>query len=97
MVCRVCENAYTRQNQPSLALTEGEDDETHFSGPPRRWGRPEWSGKAVVCRVRKNACTRQTQPSLALTEDEDDEAHFSGLPRRWGGFEWCVASSSSRG
>jgi len=41
MVCRVCENACTRQNHPCLALREGEEDEVHFSGPPRRRGGPE--------------------------------------------------------
>jgi len=37
-------------HEPSLALTEGEDDRTHFSGPPRRWGVPEWSATTRVSR-----------------------------------------------
>jgi len=84
----VCESACPRRNRPSLALTEGEDDHTHYLGPPRRWIGPEWSAKAMVCRECENACTLQNQPSVALTEGEDEEAHFSGPPRRWGGSEW---------
>jgi len=87
MVCLVCENACPRRNRPSLALTEGGDDHTNYSGPPRRWGRPVWSEKAMICRVCKSAYTQQDQPSFALTEGEDDETPFSGPPRRWGGPE----------
>jgi len=42
MICGVSENACPRRIQPPLALTKSGDDETHFSGPPRRWGGPEW-------------------------------------------------------
>ena len=63
--------------QPSLALTEGGDDHTHYSGPPGRWGGPEWSAKTLVCRVCEKACTHPIQPSLALTEVGDDHSYYS--------------------
>jgi len=84
MICRVCENACPRRNQPSFALTEGEDVETHFSGQPTRWGGPEWSAKAMVFLVCENTCPFRNRPSLALTEGRDDKTHYSGPPRRWG-------------
>jgi len=90
MDCLVCENASPRQNRPSLALTEGVDDHTHYSGPPRRWGGPVLSAKAIICRGCENACPRRNQPSFALTEGEDVETHFSGPPTRWGGPEWSA-------
>jgi len=81
MVCRVGENACTRRNQQSLALTEGEDDETHFSGPPRRWGGPAWRVATSVSRGCENACPQPIQPSLALIEGGDDQTHYSGSLR----------------
>jgi len=63
----------------------GEDNETHFSGPPRRWGGNEWSAKAMVFRVRENACPRRIWPSLAQVEGEDDEMPRPCPPHRWGG------------
>jgi len=67
MVCRVCENECPRRNQPPLAQKEGEDDATLFSGPPRRWGGPEWRVATSVSRECENACPQPIQPSLALT------------------------------
>jgi len=87
MVCRVSENACPRRNQLSLALTEGEDDETHFSEPPRRWGGPEWTVATSVSRGCENACPQPIQPSLDQTECGDDQTHYSGPPRQWGGPE----------
>jgi len=68
--------------QTNLALTEGEDVETHFSGPPRQWGGPKLSANTMDCRVGENACPLRIQPSLALKESGDDETSFLGLPRR---------------
>jgi len=67
-----CPIAYPWPVQPSLALIEGKDDLTHFSGPPRRWGGPEWSAKTTVCRGCESAFPQPIQPSLTLTEVEDD-------------------------
>jgi len=75
-VSRECKNACPQPIQPSLALTEGGDDQTHYTGPPHRWGGPEWSAKTMVFRVCENACPRRNQLSLALTEGEGDETHF---------------------
>ena len=78
MVCRVGEIACPQRIQPSLALREGKNYETHFSGPPRRWGGPEWMVATCVSRGCKNACPQLIQPSLALTEGEDAQNNFSG-------------------
>jgi len=59
MVCRAGENACSRQTRPSLAMTESEDDKTHFSGPPRRWGGPEWR---VVTSVSRE-CKKRVSPA----------------------------------
>jgi len=84
-VSRGCENACPQPIQPSLALTEGGDDQTHYSGPPRRWGGTEWSAKTMVCRGRENACTQRTWPSLAQIDGKDDEKPLPCPLHRWGG------------
>jgi len=84
-------------DQQSLALTEGGDDHTHFSGQSRRWGGPEWIAKAMVCRVRENAYPRRIQPFLSLTGGGDDQSHFLGPPRRWRGPDWSAKTMVPRG
>jgi len=85
MVCRGCENACPQPIQSSLALTEGGNDNTLYSGPPGRWGGPEWSAKTMVCRGREKACTGRTWPSLAQIEGEDDEKPHPCPSHRVGG------------
>jgi len=95
-VSRGRKHASLQPIQPSLPLTEGKDDQIHFSGPPRRWGGPGSSAKSMVCRAGENACPRRNQPSVALTEGTNDETHFSGPPRRRGEPKWRVATCVSR-
>ena len=82
MFCRVGENACPRRIQPSLALTEDKNDETHVSGPPRRWGGPEWIVATSVSQGCESAGPNPIQPSVALAEGEDAQNHFLGPPRR---------------
>jgi len=64
MFCRVGENACPWQIQPSLALTEGEDDETHLSVPPRPWGGLEYRAVVSVSQGCENSYPQPIQPSL---------------------------------